>query len=180
MVHLTRRRHVPGHRWHEVRSGPIGLDGELAPRHAVESTVLPGRDVTCELTLECIPHGVVVSGTLRAGWAGVCARCATPVEGELFVQVREHFTSTPERDALGGTALTGTEGDDAYPITEDALDLLPMVRDAILLELPLAPLCKEGCRGLCPWCGGDLNDQQCACEAPRDPRWANLDVLRMV
>lgn len=172
VVRLTRRRRVPGHRWREVRSGSVDLDGELAPKSAADSTVPPGAVVACDLTLVSTPDGVVVTGTLRAPWSGVCGRCATPVDGELLVQVRERFTRTLPRE----------EGDldDAYPIADDALDLLPMVRDAVVLELPLAPLCRKGCRGLCPWCGGDLNEVRCECEAPRDPRWANLDVLRMV
>ena len=52
------------------------------------------------------------------------------------------------------------------------------MRDAIVLELPMAPLCREDCRGLCPQCGADRNEAECGCVAPRDPRWANLDVLR--
>jgi uncharacterized protein len=52
------------------------------------------------------------------------------------------------------------------------------VRDAIVLELPMAPLCRDDCRGLCPQCGADRNEADCGCVAPADPRWANLDVLR--
>jgi uncharacterized protein len=55
--------------------------------------------------------------------------------------------------------------------------LRPLVRDALLLELPLAPLCREDCRGLCAHCGADLNDGPCDCAPPRDPRWDALDVL---
>jgi uncharacterized protein len=68
--------------------------------------------------------------------------------------------------------------DELYPIVDDTIDLGPLVRDAIVLELPMAPLCREDCRGLCPQCGADRNEGDCSCAAPKDPRWANLDVLR--
>ena len=68
--------------------------------------------------------------------------------------------------------------EDAYPLVDDELDLEPLVRDAVLLELPLAPLCREDCAGLCPQCGANRNEGACGCAAPRDPRWATLDVLR--
>jgi uncharacterized protein len=47
-----------------------------------------------------------------------------------------------------------------------------------VLELPMAPLCRDDCAGLCPQCGANRNEGDCGCVAPRDPRWANLDVLR--
>ncbi len=59
------------------------------------------------------------------------------------------------------------------------VDLAPLVRDAVLLGLPPAPLCEEGCLGLCPVCGANRNEARCSCDAsPPDPRWAALDALR--
>ena len=69
--------------------------------------------------------------------------------------------------------------EEAYLIENDAVDLAPLARDAILLDLPLAPLCREECRGLCPECGIDRNEESCDCSAPIDPRWATLDGLRI-
>ena len=89
-----------------------------------------------------------------------------PVGGELHIAVSERFGNAPIAE------------DDLYPITDDTIDLGPLVRDAIVLELPMAPLCREDCLGLCPQCGADRNEAECSCVAPRDPRWANLDVLR--
>jgi uncharacterized metal-binding protein YceD (DUF177 family) len=68
--------------------------------------------------------------------------------------------------------------EETYPLVGDQLDLRPLVRDALLLELPLAPLCREDCRGLCAQCGTDLNSGPCECEPARDPRWNALDALR--
>ena len=62
--------------------------------------------------------------------------------------------------------------------SNDVADLAPLVHDAILLDLPLAPLCRADCRGLCPYCGIDRNEDSCDCSAPVDARWATLDELR--
>ena len=96
-------------------------------------------------------------------------RCAEPVSGELHIAVRERFADDP---------LAGSSDEELYPINDDTIDLAPLVRDAVVLELPMAPLCRDDCAGLCPQCGANRNEGDCGCVAPRDPRWANLDVLR--
>lgn len=161
LVSVTKLRRQPGHRCHEVR------------RAVVEDLVCSGSSVpagsACEadVTLEAIGGGVEVRGTVSARWEGTCRRCLEPASGTLHVAVRELYTP-------------GGDGEETYPLTEDQVDLLPLVRDAVLLELPQAPLCHGGCKGLCPTCGTDRNTGSCQCEAPVDPRWAALDVLRGV
>ena len=84
--------------------------------------------------LERVPEGIVVRGTLAAAWSAACSRCLEPVGGEISVHVDELFETVP------------LEGE-TYKLDEDVIDLEPMVRDALLLELPLAPLCSAGLRG---------------------------------
>jgi uncharacterized protein len=172
VVHVARLRLSPSAApMHVVRRGEVALAGPLE-----ESGIDPGRSVVpagaeaeVDVTLTPFEGGVDVAGTVRAPWAGICRRCAEPVAGELSVSVRERF----------GDPGSGTTADeDFYPIVDDEVDLGPMVRDALVLELPMAPLCREDCAGLCPQCGANRNEGPCACVAPRDPRWANLDVLR--
>ena len=131
----------------------------------------PGAEAVCDVTLESFDGGVMVTGTVTAPWDGVCRRCTVPVRGELTARVRERFCEP-------GGRYGDPDDEEAYPIVGDELDLGPMVHDAVVLELPLAPLCRPDCAGLCLQCGTDLNEQRCACVAPTDPRWANLDVLR--
>ena len=123
-----------------------------------------GAEAECDLTLRPFEGGIEVEGTVPAPWVGICRRCAEPVAGELRIPVHERFADEPD--------------DDFYPIVDDAIDLGPLVRDAVVLELPMAPLCRDDCAGLCPQCGANRNEGDCGCVAPRDPRWANLDVLR--
>jgi len=132
-------------------------------------TLIPeGELVTCEVELQAFPGGVMARGAVSTRWSGVCRRCTRQVRGELRIDLRERFVD-PE-------LLAGDE--EAYPIVEDRLDLEPMVHDAVVLELPTTPLCRDDCRGLCPGCGADHNEEACDCAAPRDPRWASLDALR--
>ncbi len=85
--------------------------------------------------------------------------------------MREVFAK-PGHDAAGE--------DDIFPISADSIDLGPAVHDALALELPLAPLCRESCAGLCPTCGVDRNHARCSCRVERgDPRWAALDALKL-
>jgi DUF177 domain-containing protein len=167
VVHVARLRRVTGARWHEVRRGPIDPDHVIVGRSIADSVVPDEAEVTCDVVLESFIGGIMATGTVSAPWRGACRRCAVPVDGELVIGVRERFVVRP-----------AAEDDEAYPIVDDALDLAPMARDAIVLELPMAPLCQDGCRGLCSTCGADRNHEDCGCVAPRDPRWANLDVLR--
>lgn len=140
---------------------------ELAATSPGESFVPPGDEVRFVGVLESIPKGIMVTGSVAARWRGECRRCATEVAGTLDVAVRERFVEGAD-----------PEVDDAYPLDDDMAELGPMVRDAVVLELPLAPLCSASCKGLCVQCGNDLNEGPCGCEAPTDPRWATLDVLR--
>jgi uncharacterized protein len=143
---------------------------------AITGSAVPGdADVVVDADLEIVDGGVVVTGTVSSTWVGECRRCLRPVRGPLVAQVREIYERIP-------FAAVG-DGDDAdtYPLAGDTLDLAPLARDAVLLDLPLAPLCREDCAGLCPICGTDLTDQPCDCAEPAgDPMWAALDVLRRV
>lgn len=134
---------------------------------AVSASRVPkGAEVDLDVLLEPVHGGVLVSGTVETRWEGECRRCLAGASGTIHAEVRELYE---ER----------SDGEDTYRLTGDQLDLEPLTRDAVLLELPQAPLCREGCPGLCPSCGADLNQGSCGCPpGDRDPRWAGLDQLR--
>jgi uncharacterized protein len=99
-------------------------------------------------------------------WTSECRRCLGPVTGQTRADFRELFETRPQ------------EGE-TYPLRHDHIDLAPLAREALLVELPLAPLCAPDCPGLCPTCGADLNAGACECTAPAgDPRWQALDALK--
>lgn len=157
VVELVRR---PANRARVQRRAPVG---EL---RVVDSRVPDTGEVDVDVELESLSDGVMVTGHLRAPWEGVCRRCLTPVGGTLDVDVRELFQERPTSDEV-------------YPFDGEHLDLEPMVREALTLELPLAPLCRDECAGLCPVCGSNRNEVACDCDTTTtDPRWAALDALR--
>jgi uncharacterized protein len=94
--------------------------------------------------------GVIVEGTVRAPYEGECRRCLEAASGELEIAVRE-------------VCLDESDPELGYGVEPDWLDLEPIVHDACILELPLAPLCREDCQGLCPECGVNRNNQSCSC-----------------
>ena len=167
VVGVARLRTQQGATTNVVVNGLFDPTGDLAATSPGESYVPDGDEVSFDGELESTSDGVVAAGIVRGRWRGTCRRCATTVGGAIEVAVRERFIEGADPDR-----------DDAYRLDGDFVDLGPLVRDAVVLELPLAPLCTEDCRGLCAQCGSDLNAGACGCEAPIDPRWATLDVLR--
>jgi uncharacterized protein len=122
-----------------------------------------GRDtaVRIELRLESLTDGIVVKGTITTRWDGVCRRCAVESSDVLVSRVDELYQQVPSDP-------------DAFELG-DMLDLVPMVRELLLLDAPASPLCGPDCAGLCPTCGIDRNIDSCDCGAePADPRWAAL------
>jgi uncharacterized protein len=135
------------------------------------ATVPPDEDVAVDLVLESIANGIVAEGTLTVPWVGDCRRCLREIRGVAHAEVREIFDRHP------------VEGE-TYPFDGEIVDLEPMVRDAVLLALPLAPLCATDCRGPAPEDfpatvegEGALSDAGERAEPARDPRWAALDQL---
>jgi uncharacterized protein len=144
------------------RSGAIG---GLA---AVSVAVPEGTPVAVVVVLSSFPGGIMAAGSVEAPWRGECRRCGGEVEGRVVASVRERFVEADRSE----------DDEEAYSFTDDAVDLEAMARDAVLLELPLAPLCSEDCRGLCPECGTNWNVSTCDCPRGVDPRWSALDQLR--
>jgi uncharacterized protein len=171
VVSVATLRRTVGSRRREQRQGVLDPEHLIPSVSVAESTVPEGAEACCDIQLASYLGGVMVTGTVSAPWSGTCRRCTAPVGGVAVVAVSERFTEP-------GAGHGDPEDDEAYPIEGEQLDLRPMIRDSVVLELPLAPLCRPDCAGLCPRCGGDRNEENCGCVAPPDPRWASLDVLR--
>jgi uncharacterized metal-binding protein YceD (DUF177 family) len=140
------------------------------PGWRVEMIGVPeGADVELRLRLESVMEGVLVSGEVDAPLVGSCARCLEPVEDRLEIDVQELFAYS------GSTTEATSEEDEVRLVEHDAIDLEPMIRDAVVLSLPLAPVCSDDCRGLCADCGQRLADLPADhAHAVVDPRWAGL------
>jgi uncharacterized protein len=145
------------------------------PDLAISTAAVPaGAELVVDLELEALSSGLTATGTVTVPWEGECRRCLTVVRGESVAEVKEVFEPRP------------VEGE-TYPLGDDLVDLEPMVRDAALLALPLAPLCGRDCRGPAPDdfpavpeddAGPAAAAPSGAAAEPGDPRWAALDALR--
>ena len=147
-------------------SRPVRVEGTLADVRGPGAQVEADGQIAVDLTLERVSEGIVVRGTVTAPWDAACSRCLAPVGGALEVRVGELY----ERQPLEGETYLLSE--------DDIVDLEPLIRDALLLELPAVPLCRADCQGICPQCGADHNLTTCDCgTAEPDPRWAALRSL---
>src|SRR3954447_20761997 len=128
-----------------------------------------GAQVTMRLRLESVMEGVLVSGELDVPVEGSCARCLEPIEDTLHLDVQELYAYE------GSTTEATSEEDEVRRVEGDFLGREPLVRDAVVLSLPLAPVCTEDCAGLCVDCGQRLDDLPADHEHEIvDARWAGL------
>ena len=139
---------------------PMGLEVLAVPA---------GAEVDLDIRLESVAEGVLVSGTAAATATGQCARCLIEVTEPVVAGIRELF-------AYPDSATAATTDEDEIPLVgDDRIDLEQVVRDEVVTALPMAPLCRPDCRGLCVECGGRLDDlEPDHSHEILDPRWAAL------
>ncbi|MEU0085693.1 DUF177 domain-containing protein [Streptomyces sp. NPDC006274] len=137
-----------------------------------------GAPVELDLRLESVMEGVLVTGTTRASAEGECVRCLEPLRHEVAADFQELFTY-PDADDRGRTAepVDGEEDEDRLFIEDGLFDLEPVLRDAVVLALPMQPVCRETCEGLCPQCGVRLDENPDHHHDAVDIRWAALQGL---
>ncbi len=118
-------------------------------------------------------HGVLVTAHLQGVQHDLCSRCLKDADVPIQVDFEEEFFASV--DARTGIALPAPEDPDAFRIdARHTLDLEEAVRQFWTGALPIQPLCRADCRGLCPRCGQDLNEAACACTQEEDARWSPL------
>lgn len=157
-VRVRELLHTPGEQHH--LTGALTLE----PGSLTSARLRDDVDATYEVTLEAQGSRVHMRGRARGAWTGPCRRCLEPTGGDLDVTVDEIF----QVGAIAG---------ETWPITDGMIDIEPVLREAMLLELPVAPLCRPDCAGPDP-------ERYPATSAPddeevtvRDPRWAALEGL---
>ncbi|MGH3279106.1 MAG: YceD family protein [Trebonia sp.] len=143
-------------------SAPDGLGSGLA-------LVPVGGDVVLELRFEAVSEGVLVTGSAVAPLAGECARCLDPLASEVEINFQELYRYLPD------PGEDASDGEERF-LDGDLLDLESAFRDAVVLTLPLSPLCRDGCPGLCAECGARLADvgPDHGHGGKLDPRWVAL------
>lgn len=161
-----------GSMWETSRVVPAPADLGIALAGIPE-----GADMDLEVRCESAGEGIWVTGTIGSTVVGECARCLEPITWPQEAAFSELF-AYPPTDARG--ARVAPDDDEIEPpiyVEDDLIDLEPIVRDAVVLTLPLAPVCANDCAGLCPTCGVRLETGHDHRHDMIDPRWEALRAL---
>ena len=172
----------------ELEREPIEFDLELAPGavdlgEEADAGWGFGHSGQAEVLHEHRgPRDIVADIRLRGKFAGKfevpCARCVEPVEIPLAAEFDLIFRPAAADAEATERSITAPETEIGYYL-KDSLLLEDVLREQVLLSLPVRTLCKPDCKGLCPRCGANRNSQACSCEeGPSDPRWEALSGLR--
>ncbi|WP_238580948.1 YceD family protein [Streptomonospora alba] len=137
-----------------------------------------GTPIELDLRLEAVMEGVLVTGGAEVVFEAECSRCLDPIQETVEAPFQELFRY-PGEDRLGPEDTDTEDEEEDYYLEGELLDLEQVVRNAVVLALPLSPLCREDCPGLCVQCGVKLAEA-----GPEhghgegiDPRWEALRNL---
>jgi uncharacterized protein len=129
------------------------------------ATVPQGTPMTLELRLEGLHEGILATADVVVDASADCVRCLDPFSFELRVDFQELFAYS-------------SSDSDSYTVVDDSLNLEDIIRDAVVLELPFQPVCKEDCYGLDPATGEKRTEPPGENVADEiDPRWQELSKL---
>jgi uncharacterized protein len=129
-----------------------------------------GADLLLDLRLESVVEGVLATGRISGTLVGECVRCLDPVEVPVEADFQELFYYDAED-------LPAEEAQESMFVVEELVGVEPLVHDALVLELPLRPLCDEDCPGLCAECGARMVDDPDHRHETVDPRWDALNAF---
>ncbi len=136
----------------------VGIDEELGVTF-LESPRINGSAVNMSGYIE-------LSAELTVKYKTVCSRCLKELERDMVLDLKYPIAESLEN-----------MDNDEYIIPENGLiDLVELVRENIILNLPISHICQDDCKGLCSKCGADLNLGDCGCvRVEKDPRWSVLE-----
>ena len=167
VVSVTNLIHRPGtmETLTEVLPAPADLGNALI---GVEE----GSDIDLDIRMESVVDGILVTGSVVVDVHGECSLCLDPIDYEMSANIQELFVF--EKAPAGGPE---DEVDEQYAVEDDSIDLEPALRDAVILQLPFQPVCRDTCQGLCADCGARLEDDPGHHHEVLDPRWSALQGL---
>lgn len=131
-----------------------------------------GAEIKLDASLESVTEGIWVSGTVIAQAVGECGRCLDEVRLDVDAPVQGLFVRD-DSQVDGGEE----EAEDVFEFDGENVELEEVVRDAVVTQLPFAPLCRPDCPGLCDQCGARLEDDPDHAHEVIDPRWSALQSL---
>jgi DUF177 domain-containing protein len=189
----------------EIDEDGLVLDEAVSERTLAEALSREGQDTgfradrpaAFKASFRKISGGVLLVGDLAPHLTAPCKRCLRDVPMDLPIHFTLNLVPEP-RVSLEDAGLDGDAAEDPKNQKRDSggsfalgdadreyfdghtIDLDPIVREQVLLALPVSVVCKDDCKGLCPKCGQDLNEAECGCERKVvDPRLAVLKSIKL-
>jgi len=162
----------------QLLRSPIGSVRDYEVKQIIDVTGDGGSSlVQGKVRLMRTDRGILVKGVLATEVELTCSRCLSLFGCPLALDIEEEYF--PTTDVVSGAPLPMPEEPGAFTIDEHhELDLTEAIRQCALLAIPMKPLCREDCAGLCPNCGHNLNLGVCNClPQEADPRWSELSKL---
>ena len=155
---------------------PTGASREYAVDGDVVIDGQPQR-LRGRVRLDRTPRGVLVRASLQGSFETECSRCVRPCTLPVALSIVEVFI--PQVELTTGARVETREGEEeAYRINaRNELDLAEVVTHYWSMAVPMAPVCREDCAGLCPSCGNERGASHTCSEAPTDDRWSKLAEL---
>jgi uncharacterized protein len=155
----------------DIEESPIDPRGENAG--LLEAAIV---DIDALVHATHTNPGAYFEGSADAHVAAQCARCLTPVDTPVHADFAEQYYATVPVEH--GVALVEPPLDAKTIGSDFKVDLMPLLREELILVTPVASLCRPDCAGLCPACGEDLNERPHAHDEVVDTRWSALQELR--
>lgn len=158
---------------------PIGSSRKYKVDENIDITEdIRERRVSGDISLLRTQRGVLVRGDLWSEFELTCGRCLSTFEHPLKISFEEEYLQTVDINSGLPFQPSGEPG--SFTIDEHhVIDLTEAIRQYALLAVPMKPLCREDCAGLCQECGHNLNRGLCGCPVPTvDPRWSKLMKMR--
>jgi len=166
------KEHVGAVRYLPVETSALSLYDD-------DGNHMDARNLVGEVKVTRLGDGLLVQGDIRADVDLRCSRCLDDITVPVDARLEEQFKPTVDVETGRAIKHEEQEEDDAFTIDNvHQMDMSEPIRQALLVALPMRPLCRENCRGLCPVCGANRNNTDCGHhEEPMDSRWEGLREL---
>jgi len=135
---------------------------DVAPFDVGGALYTPAAPASVDVTLLDSGTGIVVTGTVAADFLVDCSRCLVPFTLHVDAEVEGAYLDEEQAAEMG-------DDEDFEPLHGDRVDLRPLLDASIRVELPFAPVHDESCKGICPQCGCNLNEETCDCDTDHAP-----------
>jgi uncharacterized protein len=164
----------------ELELGPVTLEGKvpLVDLNLDSSDIRVPAHVVVTLRAEKHAQEIRVRGHFAIDVESPCSRCLEPVEIPVVAEFDQFYRSNATHRLVGEIELQEKDTEVSF-FSGDFIEVVDIVREQILLGVPMKPICREDCKGLCPYCGKNRNLEACNCHSVFvDPRLAPLHKMK--